>query len=158
MAEGVRRKSDACKESTLRRIGALKSLLKGEKSARRFAPHFKNFGTLCDWESSEDDITPLSPKTLRFYIDELYEGGKRKFLLDVAAATNSLSARSKGLPPSSKAERQNRTEAVLLATQRYSDLLDRFTKLGGSSEEARRELSKHFRLFGDVPSHLRQVK
>jgi hypothetical protein len=159
MAEGVRRKSAACKESTLRRIGILKRLLSGEKSLRRCVPHFKNFGALCEWDSLEDGITPLSPKTLRSYIATLYNGGYEKFLLDVALATESLRARSKPeLSSSSKADRQSRAQAVLLTTQRYSDLLDRVNKLGINSEEVRRALAKHFRLFGDLPSHLRQVK
>lgn len=158
-AESVKRRADACEESTLNRITALKKIQQQAEGAIHLAPHFRSFAALCSWESEDHGVTVLSPKTLRRYIENLYAGGQAQFLVDMASASNSYLTQKTRQPPAGKQkETERRAEKVLLLTQQYGDLLDRFIKVGISSDAAKRELTKHFQLFRDSPGHLRLVK
>lgn len=158
---GVMRKSDSCSKSAQLRIAVLIRLLEGDASAMKDVERFQSFSSLCAWEAPEHGIGALSEKTLRSHIGKLYDGGHEKFLADMKSVNNRFPDQVRRQTDSPKHENQARAGAVLALTQQYGDLLERFTKLSQGSEDAKRELTKHFLLFKNVhsaPPHLRRVK
>jgi hypothetical protein len=121
---------------------------------------FKTVTSLADWNNESLGITPVSPKTLRKYVNGFYEGGLAQLLRDAALLSGDsqrpltkLSANDKKL----KFNAQLAVDAALDMTARYLDLLERMKRLSIRSDAVGAELQRHYQRYDKHP-HIKVVK
>ncbi|HBO2503617.1 TPA: hypothetical protein L4H91_003715 [Pseudomonas aeruginosa] len=154
LAEAAAR-SAACRVSEFERLRESSSLSASELSV------FHSVSSLAAWENEALGITPLSQKTLRKYVDKLYEGGLIQLLADAASLIGD-SRKPVGKRISDdvevwKSKAQQAVDSALDMTARYLDLLERLKRISLQSDIADSELQRHFRRYEKHP-HIKAVK
>lgn len=126
--------------------------------------NLSKFLTVSDLSAWKDDllgITPLSPKTLRKYINGIYLGGLGQLLRDAAnimeGLRGELNKRAENNSSIWRARTEQAVDSSLEMTARYLDLLERLKKLAMRCEEANVELKRHMSRY-ESRSHIRVVK
>ncbi len=148
-------RSAACRISEFDRIRATPSPSKSELSA------FTSVSKLAAWDNESLGITPLSHKTLRKYVNGLYEGGLSQLLRDAALIIGDsrqlIRKKSSDDVDAWKLSSQLAVDAALDMTARYLDLLERLKRLSLRSDLAESELQRHYRRYEKNP-HIKVVK
>ncbi|MCP1481972.1 hypothetical protein J2Y88_004283 [Pseudomonas chlororaphis] len=161
IAPSIRGLSEAAARSAAARVAEFERLRDESPPSAAKLSVFLTVTSLAAWESVSLGITPLSSKTLRKYINELYEGGLSK-LLDDAARSISETHKSKEAKVANgvkiwQLQAQQAVDSALDMTVRYLDLLERLKKLSLESEAAESELQRHYRRYEKHP-HIKVVK
>lgn len=122
--------------------------------------NFMTLAQLAEWSDPNLGITPMSAKTLKKYLVKEVNGGYAALqtrALAVAAACDP-SAQQSTLKAKADDFAEPATDAVILMTARYQDLLERLSRLRSDHEQLDEALRAHFRLFQNAKPHLRVVK
>ncbi|HFF2257100.1 TPA: hypothetical protein ACGBHZ_006139, partial [Pseudomonas aeruginosa] len=104
---------------------------------------------------------PLSHKTLRKYVNGLYEGGLSQLLRDAALVIGDTRKLIRKKPSDDvdawRLSSQLAVDAALDMSARYLDLLERLKRLSLRSDIAESELQRHYRRYEKNP-HIKVVK
>ena len=84
IAVGIQNKMDQSKRSVNARIDALQRLQRSTERSPDEVANFINFDRLASWCEPQLGITPLSTKTLRKHLNNIYEDGLLGFRRDVS--------------------------------------------------------------------------
>lgn len=148
-------RSAACRISEFDRIRTSPSPSKSELSA------FISVSKLAAWDDESLGITPLSHKTLRKYVNGLYEGGLSQLLRDAALVIGDTRKLIRKKPSDDvdawRLSSQLAVDAALDMSARYLDLLERLKRLSLRSDIAESELQRHYRRYEKNP-HIKVVK
>lgn len=166
IAPGVEARIEKVRQNVLRRLQIFNDLSVGDKTSdKTILRHFITMDELASWNAPEIGITPVSAKTLRKYLEEMFQGGVCGFRKEIAhlkvtSGSECNVTKSYSLDLASEVRRQTEREAAatLEMTARYLDLLERLRKLAMHNENADKQLHHHLSIFGEVRSHLRMVK
>ncbi|NNB83505.1 hypothetical protein [Pseudomonas aeruginosa] len=148
-------RSAACRISEFDRIRTSPSPSKSELSA------FISVSKLAAWDDESLGITPLSHKTLRKYVNGLYEGGLSQLLRDAALVIGDTRKLIRKKPSDDvdawRLSSQLAVDAALDMSARYLDLLERLKRLSLRSDIAESELQRHYRRYEKNP-YIKVVK
>ncbi|MBN0610029.1 hypothetical protein JTM17_34550, partial [Pseudomonas aeruginosa] len=101
---------------------------------------FISVSKLAAWDDESLGITPLSHKTLRKYVNGLYEGGLSKLLRDAALVIGDTRKLIRKKPSDDvdawRLSSQLAVDAALDMSARYLDLLERLKRLSLRSDIA----------------------
>jgi hypothetical protein len=160
LASSVELRSQASTASAEARVNWLLELEEKKLLSSDEAAAFATFSSLCEHVDVGKGIHAISPKTLRKHIESSFEGGHRAFrnrmkrMLDRSDGSDTRA----GLNASNDIVEPSQIDAVLEMTARYSDLLERFSRLRKELPKADIELRAHFRVFPDSPGYLKRIK
>ncbi|HEJ5741332.1 TPA: hypothetical protein SL763_001270 [Pseudomonas aeruginosa] len=161
IAESIKGLSEAAARSAACRISQFERLKELSSPSADELSVFLSVSSLAAWEDEALGITPLSHKTLRKYVNRLYEGGLIQLLADAASVLGS--SRKMAVKKASddvevwKSKAQKAVDSALDMTARYLDLLERLKRISLQSEVADSELQRHYRRYEKNP-HIKAVK
>ncbi|XQE67363.1 hypothetical protein ACOAPY_01845 [Pseudomonas sp. P3C3] len=160
LAPSIKGLSVAAARSVANRVSEFHRLRASSSPSRGDISVFTTVTSLADWSNESLGITPLSPKTLRKYVNGLYEGGLAQLLRDAALllgdSQQSLNKKSTN-DEVFKLNAQLAVDAALDMTARYLDLLERMKRLSLRSDAVGAELQCHYRRYDKHP-HIKVVK
>lgn len=161
LAPGIRNISAVAALSAALRVEEFERLKRESAPSELQLSRFLTVSGLADWDDGLIGITPLSPKTLRKHINQIYPGGLAQILKDAAELLERLRGKPNGSTEANsdywRARVEQAVDSSLEMTARYLDLLERLKKLSMGSEEACIELERHMRRYESHP-HIRVVK
>jgi hypothetical protein len=165
-APGVEARIAIARENVRRRLQIFMGLCAEDNAIdKNFIEHFVTMDALACWNEIQLGILPVSSKTLRKYINEMFPGGITVFRREAARLTKQKDLKEKvniGISPDLISEVRRQTEreaaATLEMTARYLDLLERLKKLATYDANAEKQIRHHLRIFGEAKPHIRRVK
>ncbi|MDD1016078.1 hypothetical protein [Pseudomonas rubra] len=161
ISPGIRSKAEAARCSAACRVKVFNDLTESNDKLSPDWLNFRDVESFSCWKKPSAGIEPLSPKTLRKYMAELYSGGLVGILTDankfLAGPVDRAVEKSTGRVTSLEKKVSAAVDSALEMTVRYLDLLEKIQKLAQRNESARMELERHFRRYGHNP-HLKVIK
>lgn len=160
LARGIEALAHRARANARRRLEIWGEIGRSERPTSHVLTHFLSIEALSKWSDLELGIVPISPKTLRKYIELEYDGGLAMFTRELKALqtkeVHDAKARSVKAP-SHQDELRAAADAVMDMTARYLDLLERIKRISRHDAQIESELMRHFKRFEPGAAHLTLV-